>query len=113
MKSGVMALDIKQEITNITNEIISATSAVKIYLFGSFAYGEPDNDSDIDLCIITNDSHIRKRDLTKSIRKSISKVATMPVDILIYDKDEFLKRAKIHSTIEHKIANEGVTIYEL
>lgn len=107
-----MDMDIKQEIINITNEIIEATSAAKIYLFGSFAYGEPDNDSDIDLCIITNDRHIRKRDLIKSIRKSISKVATMPVDILIYDKEEFFNRAKIHSTIEHKIANEGVSIYE-
>lgn len=107
-----MAMDIKQEIINITNEITHATSTVKIYLFGSFAYGEPDNDSDIDLCIITNDSHIRKRDLIKLVRKSISKVATMPVDILIYNEEEFFKRAKNHSTIEHKIANEGVSIYE-
>lgn len=107
-----MALGIKQEIINLTNRIIEVTSAQKIYLFGSFAYGEPSSDSDIDLCIITNDNHIRKRDLVKSIRKSISKVATMPVDILVYDEEEFSKRAKLYSTIEYKIANEGVSIYE-
>ncbi|HHU69574.1 MAG TPA: nucleotidyltransferase domain-containing protein [Thermoanaerobacterales bacterium] len=104
-------MDIKQEITNLTNKIIEVTPAKKIYLFGSFAYGEPDQDSDIDLCIITKDSSIRKRDLIKSIRKSISKVATMPVDILLFDEEEFSKRAKLCSTIEYKIANEGVSIY--
>lgn len=111
-RGGFMALDIKQEVINLTNKIIEVTSAQKIYLFGSFAYGEPGNDSDIDLCIVTNDNHIRKRDLVKSIRKSIAKVATVPVDILVYDEEEFSKRAKLCSTIEYKIVNEGVSIYE-
>ncbi|MGI6533897.1 MAG: nucleotidyltransferase domain-containing protein [Peptococcia bacterium] len=43
-------------------------------------------DSDIDLCIIINDSKTRKRDLIKNIRKSISEVAKKPVDILVYDR---------------------------
>ena len=46
------------------------------------------------------------------IRESISKVATKPVDILVYDQDEFLERAKINTTLEHKITNEGVSVYE-
>ena len=106
-----MALDIKQEVINLTNKIIEVTSAQKIYLFGSFAYGKPGLDSDIDLCIITKDSNMRKRDLIKAIRKSISGVATMPVDIIVLDKEEFSKRAKVRSTLEFKIANEGVSIY--
>jgi len=111
-EGGFMILDIKQEIINLTNKIIEVTSPQKIYLFGSFAYGKPSNDSDIDLCIIIRDNQARKRDLIKSIRKSISKVATVPVDILIYNEEEFSKRAKLCSTIEYKIANEGISIYE-
>jgi len=35
---------------SIDNEIIN-----KIYLFGSYAYGNPNEDSDIDLCVVVND----------------------------------------------------------
>ncbi|MCF6465952.1 nucleotidyltransferase domain-containing protein [Clostridium sp. Cult2] len=107
-----MTLDIKHEINNLVDRISEVTPIQAIYLFGSFAYGEPDDGSDIDLCIIINENHIRKRDLIKLIRKSISEVATVPVDILVYDKEEFSKRARLCSTIEYKIINEGVSIYE-
>ena len=103
--------DVRKEIADLVDEIIKAAPTHKIYLFGSFAYGKPGLDSDIDLCIITKDSNMRKRDLIKAIRKSISGVAAMPVDIIVLDKEEFSKRAKVRSTLEFKIANEGVSIY--
>jgi len=107
-----MALNIKQEVNQVIKQINTVASVQKIYLFGSFAYGKADDHSDIDLCIITNDSDVRKRDLVRSIRKSITKVATMPIDILVYDKEEFLKRAKVNSTLEYKINKEGISVYE-
>ncbi|MGI6145731.1 MAG: nucleotidyltransferase domain-containing protein [Peptococcia bacterium] len=107
-----MALNIKQEVNKVIKQINAVTSVQKIYLFGSYAYGKADHNSDLDLCVITNDSNIRKRDLIRLIRESISKVATKPVDILVYDQDEFLERAKINTTLEHKITNEGVSVYE-
>lgn len=105
-----------QQIGNEINKIINQISAVvltsKIYLFGSFAYGTPNDESDLDLCIVINEKNVRKRDLIKTIRKAISKVATMPVDILVYYKDEFDERAVLESTLEYKIAHEGVSVYE-
>ncbi|SHJ95923.1 nucleotidyltransferase domain-containing protein [Tepidibacter formicigenes] len=107
-----MPQQIKSEINKITNQIQAVVSTSKIYLFGSFAYGKPNDDSDLDLCIVTNEKGVRKRELIKSIRKSISKVASMPVDILVYYEDEFDERAMLESTIEYKIAHEGVSVYE-
>jgi uncharacterized protein len=71
----------------------------------------PNDDSDLDICIITNDKSSRKIDIMKTIRKSISKVATMPVDLLVYYIDEFKERAEIDCTIEHQILFQGVKIY--
>jgi predicted nucleotidyltransferase len=107
-----MPQNIKDEINSLVEKIKNVTSVDRIFLFGSYAYGEPKEESDIDLCIITNRTNVRKRDLIKSIRKSISKVATIPVDILVYEKNEFNERAVLKSTIEHKIVCEGVSIYE-
>ena len=104
-----MALNIKQEVNKVIKQINAVTST-KIYLFGSYAWKAII--IVFDLCVITNDSNIRKRDLIRLIRESISKVATKPVDILVYDQDEFLERAKINTTLEHKITNEGVSVYE-
>ncbi|MDD2433460.1 MAG: nucleotidyltransferase domain-containing protein [Clostridia bacterium] len=107
-----MVLNIKQEVNEVVKQINAVTSVQKIYLFGSYAYGKADHNSDLDLCIITNDNNVRKRDLIRSIRKSISKVATKPIDILVYNQEDFLERAKVNSTLEHKITNEGVSVYE-
>jgi len=107
-----MPQDVKKEIDNIIREINASTDADKIYLFGSYAYGNPNDDSDIDLCIITTNKEIRKIDVIRKIRKAILNVATMPVDILVYYKDEFTERAMLECTMEYKIAIEGISIYE-
>lgn len=107
-----MPQDIQSEVGKLIKEVNKLNYIERIYLFGSFAYGNPNRDSDIDLCFITNDNKVRKRELVRDIRKSIARVAEMPVDILVYDKDEFFERAALESTFEHKIAHEGVSVYE-
>lgn len=103
-----MLQDIKLEIDNIIREINESINEDKIYLFGSYAYRKPNADSHIDLCIVTTDNEI----LLRRVRKAISNVTTMPVDVIVYYKDEFVERAKLHCTMEHKIAFEEISIYE-
>ncbi len=107
-----MSEAISNEITNLVEKIHRAIAVDKIILFGSHAYGEPSENSDIDLCVITNDKNSRKRDLLKAIRKNIASIVTVPTDILLYDKEEFQQRAKLETTLEHKIASQGVSVYE-
>ena len=111
-ENGVVCVpqEMEEEIKKLIKQINDVTSVNRIYLFGSYAYGEPDKESDIDLCII-NDGYVRKRDMIRIIRKSISKVAKKPVDILVYEKEQFLQKAKFNSTIEYKIIKEGVSVY--
>ncbi len=69
-------------------------------------------DSYIDLCILSNLDGKRKLDLIKKSRRAISPIAFNPVDILIYDKDDFAKRSNLVSTLEYKIKKEGIKVYE-
>ncbi|SFQ15340.1 nucleotidyltransferase domain-containing protein [Caldicoprobacter faecalis] len=107
-----MLANVRQQIDKIIADINKVAPVEKIYLFGSYAYGKPTEDSDIDLCVIVKENPIRKRDLMKLIRKSIVNVADVPIDILVYFKDEFDARSKLNSTIEYKIVREGECIYE-
>lgn len=109
---NAMSQSIKNEIEKIVKEINRSVSTNKIYLFGSFSNGTSNDNSDLDLCIITDEVDRRKRDIIRDIRKSISKTYLMPVDILVYYENEFNERANLKSTIEHKISSEGVSVYE-
>jgi len=52
----------------------------KIILFGSYAYGEPNEDSDLDICVVRKEYKNRWDDKAK-IRKALSDI-DMPKDIL-------------------------------
>ena len=49
----------KSELMELTNCIVSTVPALKVYLFGSFAYGHPDEESDFDLYVIIPDEIYR------------------------------------------------------
>jgi predicted nucleotidyltransferase len=84
----------------------------EVIVFGSYAYGKPNTDSDIDLCVIVSDKETNKRVLTRKIRKILSPIIEdYPLDILVYDKDEFYDRAICDTTLEYKISREGVKVY--
>lgn len=106
-----MTNELKRYLDNLIRRIILAIPVEEIILFGSHAYGSTNKDSDIDLCILSKLDGKRKIDLVKQSRRAISPIAFNPVDILIYDKDDFAKRANVVSTLEHKIKKEGIKIY--
>lgn len=58
MKPAYQRVDRREIIAGITSALVAAYAPERIILFGSFAYGEPDEDSDIDLLII-KDTHER------------------------------------------------------
>jgi uncharacterized protein len=106
-----MPQNVKLELDNLLNEIRTLANINTIYLFGSYAYGNPNEDSDLDICIITDDKNTRKIDIIRKVRKAIAEVVTMPVDLIVYYNDEFVERANLNCTMEHQIAFDGVKIY--
>lgn len=60
-----MTKEIKRELSEITNVVLSAVEAKEIYLFGSYAYGTPDENSDIDIYVVIPDGEMRELDAIK------------------------------------------------
>lgn len=98
------------EIISVTNAISRKFDARKIFLFGSYALGDPSSDSDLDLCVIADLRGKRKLDLIREIRRELGVKLDVPLDILLYSEDEFEKRASLKNTFEHKIQREGKVI---
>jgi predicted nucleotidyltransferase len=77
----------KTKINEIVLRIAKSFNPEQIILFGSYANGTPNKDSDLDLLIIQDtDLPIHKRGL--DIRISLIGIK-VPMDILVYTKSEF------------------------
>ncbi|TNP01452.1 nucleotidyltransferase domain-containing protein [Bacillus pacificus] len=105
--------EVQKELDLLVQKIRETVSSVQqIILFGSHAYGTPNEDSDFDLCIVVEGVGERKREVINLINWGIYDVMETPVDILVYGPEEFQERASRTVTMEHKIALEGKVLYE-
>jgi predicted nucleotidyltransferase len=101
-----------QEILEISKTIRSAVPVEQIYLFGSYAYGEPDADSDFDFFMVIPDTGLKPLDAVRQARFALTSFArTTSVDILADYKNRFDERSKLN-TLEKKIRKDGVLLYD-
>ena len=105
-----MTNEIRSELELMTNALKDKIQIEKVILFGSQAYGNPKEDSDIDLCIITEENK-RKIELIREIRKIIKPYKTHSMDILVYNLNEFTEKSSNFAGIEKVINEKGVLIY--
>ena len=103
--------DIMQNLKEISQIIAQTVPVESIYLFGSYAYGTPCKDSDLDLYVVFKDElPMREIDALTEIRIAIDSVKKNHVDLLGLKQNRFHDR-KLHATLERKIAREGIKLY--
>jgi len=81
----------------------------KIYLFGSYAYGKPDEDSDVDICVIINND-LKRIDIGVDIKNVLFDNDIIPSDLIVFRNNEFNESQNIRC-IERTIANRGILLY--
>ena len=103
---------ITDEIMEIMNAIVEAIPAETIYLFGSYARGTPNKNSDYDFYVVIPDGSMRPLDAAQKARRSLARInRRTPVDILADYRSSFEDRRKFN-TLERRIAREGVVLFE-
>jgi predicted nucleotidyltransferase len=102
---------VNEQFELLKNTLKEKFGAKQVFIFGSYAYGEPDQDSDIDLCVITDLKNKRKIDVIREIRRELINLISNPLDILVYSENEFEERAGLRNTLEHKILMDGIKVY--
>ena len=103
--------DIRHNLDEISRIIADTVPVESIYLFGSYAYGTANKDSDLDLYVVFKDEmQMRELDAIRSIRMAIYPVKNMPMDILGLKSNRF-NDMKAFATLERKIVREGVKLY--
>ena len=102
---------VQEEINKLKELIVNAVPVEQIYLFGSYAYGTPHKDSDLDFYVVLKDNlPMRDLDAGLQIRFAIARKKSMPVDIIAKNKKDFLNRLD-DITLERKVSRDGIRLY--
>jgi predicted nucleotidyltransferase len=103
---------IKSSLETITKAIVENVPVEEIYLFGSFAYGTPSEDSDIDLYLVfKDDMQIREYEALAAARKVMFGMQNRSIDLLGQRKQKFLYRSTGFATIEKDVFQKGIKLY--
>lgn len=95
---------------DITRRIVDAFHPVKIVLFGSYAYGTPRKDSDVDLLVIM-DSEETIYQRTIKVRRGAD-VPFLPMDVLVRTPQEVEQRVAIGDSFIIEILTKGRVLYQ-
>lgn len=96
-------------ILSIVDKIKDQFHPLKIILFGSYAWGVPDDDSDIDLFVIM-ESNLRRDQRSRQIQKIFSE-RTFPLDIIVYTPEEIKLSIKRGNSFIKEILTRGGVVY--
>ncbi len=99
----------EKEIEDVVKRIVENYKPEKVYLFGSFAWGKPNKDSDVDLFIIKN-TEAKHLERDKTVRRIINR--ELPADLLIYTPEETQRRLGIGDFFIKNILQKGKVLYE-
>jgi predicted nucleotidyltransferase len=105
-----MQMDMEVYLKEAVRRIIENFNPEKIILFGSYAYGQPTADSDIDLMVIMNTEE-KPHKRAVSLRKALKGIG-IPKDIIVKTPEEFERFKDIVGTIIYPAAHKGKVLYE-
>ncbi len=102
-----VSADLRKElITRLVDEFHPET----IYLFGSHAWGQPREESDLDLLVIVRTS--RQKPIQRAVRAQRSlRGVKASIDVLVKTRREFERYASVRASLEAQIAREGKLLY--
>ena len=100
------------EITKIMDIIVKTIPIEKLYLFGSYAYGMPEADSDYDFYAVIPNGSMRPLDAMYEVGIATGRMKRKPMDFIAGTREIFERRSRQFATLEHEIARKGVVLYD-
>jgi len=103
------------------NDIVTKLKTInpeKIIIFGSYANGNANKNSDIDLIVVTNDKVFPENYSDKiKIYLKVSNLLTefkkdIPIDLIVYTKPVYEKFVELGSVFSKEVEKNGKVIYE-
>ena len=102
-------MKIDAHIKKLCDQIVRGFSPHKIILFGSYANGTPNENSDIDLLVIMPYDG-NELDKMAEVRRELS--SAMPLDVLVKTPAQITKRLEMEDFFVREILENGKILYD-
>ncbi len=99
----------RRAIKTFANEVGRRFKPKRIILFGSYAYGKPTPDSDMDLLVVML---CKGRPLEAALNVRLAVAADFPLDLLVRTPAEIRKRLRWGDCFMQEIPSKGKVLYE-
>jgi predicted nucleotidyltransferase len=94
----------------IVQRIVAALQPEVIYLYGSHAYGQPHEDSDIDLLVVVGGIGCASRQSVVEAYRALRGLC-VPVEVHVVTQNEFARRVQWLSSVERAAKERGKILY--
>ena len=95
----------------IVKRIVDNYHPEKVILFGSYAYGKPSEESDLDLFIVKDDNK-RRIDRFCEVRKILRDIKGISIQPVVFTNKELQERLNLEDDFISEIVNRGKVLYE-
>ncbi len=100
-----------QIMEEVKKRLIKTYNPIEMYLFGSYAWGHPDEESDLDLLVIVDECNPKERYEAMSKGHLALFGLGISKDIIVLSKEEFETASKNPQRIFYTIKEKGKKIY--
>ena len=94
----------------ITQRLVRELDPHQIWLFGSHAWGQPDDDSDVDLLVIVDRSDEPGYRLAQRAYRALYGVR-FPCDVIVHTRQEVERARQVTVSLLRKIVENGRVLY--
>ena len=111
----------QQDIDKLLDEIAERLMPLgieKLILFGSYAHGQPTEDSDLDLLVVTEDetmprNYAEKAQLVLKVNRLVRDIKDrFPIDLIVHTHSMHQRFKKMDSAFCREIESKGKIVYE-
>jgi predicted nucleotidyltransferase len=98
-----------KDIRAFSDRVAALFKPDKIILFGSYAYGTPTDDSDVDMLVVMpyrGASHKKAAEICNTV------ICRFPLDMLVRNADEVKKRIAMNDPFIKEIIHNGTVLFE-
>ena len=99
----------RREIQNFVDQVVSRFHPGKVILYGSHAYGHPNEDSDVDLMVIMP-YHGSPAQVATAIRLACPRRFAM--DLMVRSPSEVRSRLRMGDEFVKEVTSRGVVLHE-
>jgi Predicted nucleotidyltransferases len=100
----------EETIREAVQRIVIIAHPTRVILFGSYARGDVDEGSDLDLMVIEWEVRNKGEEMVR-LHEAIGDVGA-GVDILVYSEAEFERRSQVPGTVLYWARKEGKVLYD-